>query len=155
MFDKYIVKVLGHNYKNDPKWKALTNDFDKSSQLTSKAMLSAYCVKKILTESNSYNKLCTPSNDFFTNIFNIFKSYYQQEGLSSSKNSSIKYEISQLYATIAYLIANDYANFYKILQKKFTDDEEYLMKELQNAFPRVQCLELIPEHMTGKLVNES
>ena len=39
------------------------------------------------------------------------------------------------------------------LVKKFTDDEDYLEKELQNAFPRVQCLELIPEHMTGKLVN--
>lgn len=38
---------------------------------------------------------------------------------------------------------------------KFTDDEEYLQKELKNAFPRVNCLELIPEHMTGKLVNES
>ena len=41
------------------------------------------------------------------------------------------------------------------LIKKFTDDEEYLQKELKNALPRVQCLELIPEHMTGKLVNES
>lgn len=41
------------------------------------------------------------------------------------------------------------------LVKKFTDDEDYLEKELQNAFPRVQCLELILEHMTGKLVNES
>ena len=41
------------------------------------------------------------------------------------------------------------------LVKKFTDDEDYLEKELHNAFPRVQCLELIPEHMTGKLVNES
>ena len=41
------------------------------------------------------------------------------------------------------------------LTKKFTDDEEYLQKELKNALPRVQCLELIPEHMTGKLVNES
>lgn len=41
------------------------------------------------------------------------------------------------------------------LVKKFTDDEEYLQKELTNALPRVQCLELIPEHMTGKLVNES
>ena len=39
--------------------------------------------------------------------------------------------------------------------RKFTDDEEYLQKELVNAFPRVCCLELIPEHMTGKLVNES
>ena len=41
------------------------------------------------------------------------------------------------------------------LTKKFTDDEEYLQKELKNALPRVQCLELIPEHTTGKLVNES
>ena len=41
------------------------------------------------------------------------------------------------------------------LCRKFTDDEEYIRKELQNSLPRVQCLELIPEHMTGKLVNES
>ena len=41
------------------------------------------------------------------------------------------------------------------LVKKFTDDNEYLEKELKNAFSRVQCIELIPEHMTGKLVNES
>ncbi len=41
------------------------------------------------------------------------------------------------------------------LCRKFTDDEEYLQRELRSAFPRVQCLELIPEHMTGKLVNES
>ena len=41
------------------------------------------------------------------------------------------------------------------LCRKFTDDEVYLEKELKNAFPRVCCLELVPEHMTGKLVNES
>lgn len=41
------------------------------------------------------------------------------------------------------------------LVRKFTDDEEYLRKELTNAFPRVNCLELTIEHMTGKLVNES
>ena len=41
------------------------------------------------------------------------------------------------------------------ITRKFTDDEEYLQKELVSAFPRVQCLELTPEHMTGKLVNES
>ena len=39
--------------------------------------------------------------------------------------------------------------------RKFTNDEEYLAHELEHAFPRVQCLELIPEHITGKLVNES
>ena len=41
------------------------------------------------------------------------------------------------------------------LVRKFTDDEAYLQKELSNAFPRVTCLELEIEHMTGKLVNES
>lgn len=38
---------------------------------------------------------------------------------------------------------------------KFTDDEEYIQKELENSLPRVQCLELTIDHMTGKLVNES
>ena len=41
------------------------------------------------------------------------------------------------------------------LVRKFTDDEAYLQKELINAFPRVHCLELSIEHMSGKLVNES
>lgn len=41
------------------------------------------------------------------------------------------------------------------LCKKFTDDKEYMEKEIQSAKNRVLCLELIPEHMTGKLVNES
>lgn len=41
------------------------------------------------------------------------------------------------------------------LCRKFTDDEEYLQRELKNALPRVQCLELTIEHMTGKIVNES
>jgi hypothetical protein len=41
------------------------------------------------------------------------------------------------------------------LCKKFTDDEAFLQKELMNALPRAAFLELTPEHMTGKLVNES
>ncbi len=41
------------------------------------------------------------------------------------------------------------------LCKKFTDDKAFLQNELTNALPRVQCLELTIEHMTGKLVNES
>lgn len=39
--------------------------------------------------------------------------------------------------------------------RKFTDDEAYLQAELERSFPRVNCLELKIEHMTGKLVNES
>ena len=41
------------------------------------------------------------------------------------------------------------------LCRKFTDDEEYLENELKKDLSRVQCLELVPEHMTGKLVNEA
>ena len=40
------------------------------------------------------------------------------------------------------------------LVKKFTDDEEFLEHELKFFFPRVQCFELTPEHMTGKRVKE-
>ena len=35
------------------------------------------------------------------------------------------------------------------------EDEEYIQKEMTNAFPRVQCLEITPEHMTGKHANGS
>lgn len=38
--------------------------------------------------------------------------------------------------------------------KKFTDDKEYMEREFRTAFDRVTVLELIPEHITGKLVNE-
>ena len=41
------------------------------------------------------------------------------------------------------------------LTKKFTDDQEYLDSEIEKFFKNVQCIELVPEHMTGKLVNES
>ena len=38
---------------------------------------------------------------------------------------------------------------------KFTDDTEYIEKDIEKNAARVQCLELQIEHMTGKLVNES
>lgn len=41
------------------------------------------------------------------------------------------------------------------LCRKFTDDEAYIEHEIKNALPRALFLELTPEHMTGKLVNES
>jgi hypothetical protein len=41
------------------------------------------------------------------------------------------------------------------LGRKFTDDEAYLEKELTTYISKVLCLELTPEHMTGKKVKES
>ena len=41
------------------------------------------------------------------------------------------------------------------LSYKFTRDEDYIDREIQRSGPGVLCFELNPEHMTGKLVNES
>ena len=41
------------------------------------------------------------------------------------------------------------------LARKFTDDEGYIEHEIQSAARHVLCLELTPDHITGKLVNES
>jgi len=38
---------------------------------------------------------------------------------------------------------------------KFTSDEEYIRQEIASAGDRVLCFELIPEHISGKLVNEA
>lgn len=38
---------------------------------------------------------------------------------------------------------------------KFTDDEEYIEHEIKYSGPGTLVFELIPDHMTGKLVNES
>ena len=38
---------------------------------------------------------------------------------------------------------------------KFSDDQAYVEKELSRGIPRGLCLELTPEHISGKLVKES
>ena len=37
---------------------------------------------------------------------------------------------------------------------KFTDDEDYIAQEIQRSGPGTLLMELNPEHMTGKLINE-
>ena len=41
------------------------------------------------------------------------------------------------------------------LSRKFTDDDEYIRKEIESAGYRTLMFALIPEHITGKLVKES
>ena len=41
------------------------------------------------------------------------------------------------------------------LSYKYTSDSAYIEGEIQSAGASTLCLELIPEHITGKLVNES
>ena len=41
------------------------------------------------------------------------------------------------------------------LSHKFTSDQNYIEREIQAFGDEVLCLELVPEHMTGKLVREA
>ena len=52
----------------------------------------------------------------------------------------------------------DQEKIYKIarlLSYKFTNDEEYIEREIQKSGPGTMMFALVPEHMTGKLVKES
>ena len=55
-------------------------------------------------------------------------------------------------------IVDDRETVYDISRKlchKFTQDEAYIEKEITHAGPRTLMFRLMPEHMTGKLVNEA
>ena len=41
------------------------------------------------------------------------------------------------------------------ISHKFTSDEEYIDHEIRHSGPAVEVVSIVPEHMTGKLVNES
>lgn len=41
------------------------------------------------------------------------------------------------------------------LSRKFTRDESYIQEEIRRSGGGVYCFALVPEHITGKLVNES
>ena len=43
----------------------------------------------------------------------------------------------------------------RLLSYKFTDDEEYIENEIRRVGARTFMFRIAPEHMTGKLVNES
>lgn len=41
------------------------------------------------------------------------------------------------------------------LSRKFTSDEAYIAREIERSGPGTLLFALVPEHMTGKIVNES
>lgn len=55
-------------------------------------------------------------------------------------------------------IVEDREKVYEIarrLSHKFTDDEAYIEREIRQSGPGTLMFALVPEHMTGKLVNEA
>ena len=52
----------------------------------------------------------------------------------------------------------DKERIYAIARKlsyKFTNDEDYIDREIRNSGPRTLMFALVPEHISGKLVNEA
>lgn len=52
----------------------------------------------------------------------------------------------------------DQEKIYRIsdeLSRKFTDDDEYIQREIDHSGPGTLMFALVPEHITGKIVNES
>ena len=43
----------------------------------------------------------------------------------------------------------------KELSRKFTDDDEYIQREIERSGPGTLMFALVPEHITGKIVHES
>ena len=83
--------------------------------------------------------------------YTVFDKGYRKEGEWALNVKSVV-----VFGKIQLVEDNEKAKWIcESLCRKFTDDEEYISRELENALPRVQCLELIPDHITGKLVNES
>ena len=83
--------------------------------------------------------------------FCVYDSGYRNEGEWALNINSVI-----VFGKIRLITDEDLAR--KICTKlvlKFTDDKDYLEKELTNALPRVQCFELEIEHITGKLVKEA
>ena len=53
------------------------------------------------------------------------------------------------------MIIDDFKKLIDNNRDKFTDDEEYIEREIRQAGPHTLIFALVPEHMTGKLVNEA
>lgn len=83
--------------------------------------------------------------------FCVYNQGYIREGEWAYNVSSVI-----LFGRIQFVEDKERAiRFLRNFGHKYTDDHNYVEKEIVESTPHTLCLELIPEHMTGKLVNES
>ena len=79
---------------------------------------------------------------------------------SSTGNSSRKWALNIMSVIVFGRIEfiEDRETTYRIsadLSRKFTDDEKYIRREIDRSGPGTLLFALVPEHITGKIVNES
>ena len=83
--------------------------------------------------------------------FCVYDSGVQKEGHWSLNIRSVI-----VFGRIEFI--EDQETIYSICRKlchKFTDDEAYIEDEIRTAGPRTLMFALVPEHISGKLVNEA
>lgn len=82
--------------------------------------------------------------------FCVYDSGYKNEGEWALNISSVI-----VFGKI-YTVENEKAlEIYRKLSLKFTADTEYIESEIEKFAKNTLCLELRPEHITGKIVNEA
>ncbi len=83
--------------------------------------------------------------------FCVYDSGYQREGEWALNISSVI-----IFGRVS--VVEDFEQAMDIcrhLSLKYTSDTEYIEKEIQNYGKATLCYELCPQHITGKIVNES
>ncbi len=83
--------------------------------------------------------------------FCVYDSGFRKEGQWSLNIRSVI-----VFGRIEFV--EDQEKVYSICRKlchKFTDDEAYIEDEIRTAGPRTLMFALVPEHISGKLVNEA
>ena len=82
--------------------------------------------------------------------FCVYDSGYKNEGEWALNISSVI-----VFGKI-YTVENEKAlEIYRKLSLKFTNDTDYIESEIEKFAKNTLCLELRPEHITGKIVNEA
>ena len=82
--------------------------------------------------------------------FCVYDSGYKNDGEWALNISSVI-----VFGKI-YTVENEKAlEIYRKLSLKFTADTEYIESEIEKFAKNTLCLELRPEHITGKIVNEA
>ena len=82
--------------------------------------------------------------------FCVYDSGYKNEGEWALNISSVI-----VFGKI-YIVENEKAlEIYRKLSLKFTNDTDYIESEIEKFAKNTLCLELRPEHITGKIVNEA
>ena len=108
--------------------------------------------------NNSYNEDFIVNKEYIDAIINCDKVSFcvYDKGYRKENDWALNIKSVIVFGRVRFVEDQDTINqICTNMCDKFTDDKEYAKVELSKCGSSVLCLELNPEHITGKLVNES